>query len=365
MDLETPDRTPVMCQLSVGHMLLQLGVSPAELWFDAPIYLEVLRTLREIYDFDGILISLHGHDPEWKKAVERIEQRNGGEEWIFWKNGDTSIFPPDDLPIHRPLQPVHPPPIEELDPLTLELPVSYIPVSQGLRFHIDPDHPYDAIRDLLQQAGEEYSIHSEVTSPFDYLLDLLGHEEALMALITNREKCLSILDRLSEVVEKIAREQAELGVDAIKLSSPYTGSGFISPDFYHTFVLPFESRIVKAGLESGTHVYVHTCGTISDRLELMIESGASGIECLDPPPLGDVNLEDAIERIGERAFIKGNLDSVNLLLKGSVEEVELEVERTLEKATRAKGFILSTACSVAPGVPRENLEVLARVARRT
>lgn len=28
MDLQSPDKTPLMCQFSFGHMLLQLDVSP-------------------------------------------------------------------------------------------------------------------------------------------------------------------------------------------------------------------------------------------------------------------------------------------------------------------------------------------------
>jgi len=42
MDLEEPDRVPLMCQLSIGHMLLQTGFSPAEFWFSADLFAEGL-----------------------------------------------------------------------------------------------------------------------------------------------------------------------------------------------------------------------------------------------------------------------------------------------------------------------------------
>jgi len=363
MDLEMGDRVPVMCQLSIGHMLLQLDVSPAEFWFDAKVFVAGLLALREMYDFDGILVSLHGHNPEWKRDAVKIERLEEGGERVVWNNGDVTILPPNDLPVHRPASPAAPPAIGQLDPDAVASPLSYIPVSQGLHFPIDTDHPYNAIEDILEQAGESYSIHGEVTSPFDYLLDLLGHEQGLMALITHKERCLAILDRFAEGTAAVARRLAELGVDAVKISSPFAGMGFISPDFYRTFVLPFESHIVQAVRQQGIHAYLHTCGEISDRLELMVTSGASGIECLDPPPLGNVDLAEAVDRIGKSAFIKGNIDPVNLLLNGSVEDIEREVRRVLQTGRRAKGFILSTACSVAPGVPRENLKILARVAK--
>ena len=70
MDLGVPDRIPLMCQLSVGHMLQQIEVSSLDFWFDKEVFSAGLIKLRQIYDFDGILVSLHGHDPNWKKRIK-------------------------------------------------------------------------------------------------------------------------------------------------------------------------------------------------------------------------------------------------------------------------------------------------------
>ena len=148
------------------------------------------------------------------------------------------------------------------------------------------------------------------------------------------------------------------GVDAIKLSSPFAGAGFISPALYREYVLPCESQIAKAVRSLGVHIYTHTCGAISDRLELMLDAGVSGVECLDPAPLGDVELPDAKRRIGGRGFIKGNIDSVNTLLYGTREAILEDARRRIEIGKEGGGFILSTACSVAPHVEREKLLLL-------
>jgi uroporphyrinogen decarboxylase len=94
----------------------------------------------------------------------------------------------------------------------------------------------------------------------------------------------------------------------------------------------------------------------------MAEAGISGLECLDPPPLGRVELADAKRRVGKRLFIKGNLDPVNVLLRGDVERVRDAARRTLEAGMPGGGFILSTACAVAPRTPPENVAVLREVA---
>jgi hypothetical protein len=361
MNLEMPDRVPVMCQMSIGHMLLQTGLSPSEFWFSSGVFTEGLLRLREIYNFDGILISLHGHSLDWKKNVLKI-QREKESEVVYWKNGDRTVFPPNDLPMHFPLKERSLPSISEFDPESIPSEIDFIPVSQGLQFHLDPDHMYDIFDLTSEKAGSQYSIHGEVTSPFDYFLNLFGLRNGMLALVDEPAKSKEILQRYTEGILKIALGQIEHRVDAIKISSPYAGAGFISPEFYREFVLPYESQIAQAVRSRGVFVYIHTCGAINDRLEMMVEAGVSGIECLDPPPLGNVELAEAKKRVGGKIFIKGNIDPVNVLLHGTIQDIEKDARWRIEVGKPGGGFILSSACSVAPYTKKENLQVLARAA---
>jgi MtaA/CmuA family methyltransferase len=361
MDRVEQERVPVMCQMSIGHMLLQTGFSPSEFWFTAEVFAEGLLELRRIYDFDGILISLHGHCARWRKEAAKV-RREEKAEVLSWKNGNKTIFPFDDLPRHYLSKKTFPPYIKDFDPKSMPEDIDFIPVSQGLEFPIEQEHKYD-IFDLIQsRAGERFSIHGEVTSPFDYYLNLFGFENAIINLIEEPSKSKEILQRYTEGVRRIAVEQTKHGVDAVKISSPYAGAGFISPSLYREFVLPYEAQIARAVRASGFHVYTHTCGAINDRLEMMVEAGISGIECLDPPPLGNVLLDEAKKRIGQRVFIKGNIDPVNVLLLGSIDAVRKDAAAKIEVGRPGGGYILSTACSIAPYTKRENIQVLAQVA---
>jgi uroporphyrinogen-III decarboxylase len=170
-----------------------------------------------------------------------------------------------------------------------------------------------------------------------------------------------ILNHFTGLIKNLAAEMCDTGIDAIKISSPFAGAGFISPDNYREFVLPYEREIVNAIREKDVHVYIHTCGLIGDRLELMFETGMSGIECLDPPPIGNVKLEDAVNIISGKGFIKGNIDSVNTLLAENQDVILEDVKNRLEIGTKNPGFILSTACSIAPTVKKENIRLLREV----
>ena len=361
MRLGLPDRVPVMCQMSIGHMLLQTGLSPLEFWLSKDCFAEGLLRLRRQYDFDGILVSLHGHSPAWEKNIARIDHQEN-RDVVVWKDGGRTIFPFDDLP-QPDLEAMAPPPsISEFDPEDVPERLDFIPVSQGLEFAIDPDHQGDIFEVIQAEAGGSYSIHGEVTSPFDYFLNLFGFSEGFISLAEEPEKSKEILERFTDGIIKIALDQAERKVDAIKISSPYAGAGFISPRFYREFVLPFERRIARAVRARGIPIYTHTCGAINDRLEMMAEAGVSGIECLDPPPLGNVELREAKARVGREMFIKGNIDPVHTLLFGTPRKVREDVISRIEAGMPGGGFILSTACSIAPHTARERIEMLVPLA---
>jgi hypothetical protein len=361
MRLELPDRVPVMCQMSIGHMLLRTGLSPAEFWLSKECFAEGLLSLRKEYDFDGILVSLHGHSPAWEKNIARLDHEEN-RDVVIWKDGGRTIFPFDDLP-QPDLESMAPPPsISGFDPKDVPERLDFIPVSQGLEFAIDQDHKLDIFDVIQAWAGESYSIHGEVTSPLDYFLNLFGFSGGLLALAEEPAKAKEILERFTEGILKIALEQAARKVDAIKISSPYAGAGFISPRFYREFVLPYERRIARAVRDRGIPVYTHTCGAINDRLEMIAEAGISGIECLDPPPLGNVELKEAKARVGRKIFIKGNIDPVHTLLFGTPEKVRQDVRSRIEAGRPGGGFILSTACSIAPHTAKEHIQCLVPLA---
>ena len=186
-----------------------------------------------------------------------------------------------------------------------------------------------------------------------------------MALLDRPEDSLRLLDKTSQWSVALAVAQVRRGAHAIKVSSPFAGGGFLSPPMYEEFIIPFERRIAQAVKAEGGFVYTHTCGAIGDRLELLVQAEISGIECLDPPPLGNVDLDEAVEKLKGKIFIKGNVDPVNTLLRGKPEKIRADVTEILETAGHEMdGFILSSACSIAPPVNPENIKLMVDLCRK-
>ena len=73
-------------------------------------------------------------------------------------------------------------------------------------------------------------------------------------------------------------------------------------------------------------------------------------------------IED-LERLKDEIFIKGNVDPVNTLLRGDAEKIRKDVSSVLEAAREMTGFVLSSACSIAPPAPPDNLKLMVELCR--
>ena len=376
MSMRKPDRVPVMCQLALGHYFLNTGFAPHEIWFDSQVFAAALVALQRRYRFDGILVNLPGRPHDLLAQVASIERGPDGER-LTWQNGETTVCPWDDNPYHLGAggEPAPRPDFGAIDPDHLDAlddftgytwGVYHVPWLDGRSEHgpLREIPPYflralDHVRGL---AGNDVAIHGEVFSPFTHFLELFGYEAALLALLADPAKALALLDRLTGASVAWATAQARHGVDAVLISSAFAGAPFLSRSMYERFVIPFERRVTEAVKAAGVPVYTHTCGRIGDRLDLMLETGTQGIDTLDPPPLGDTDLAAAKARIGDRVFLKGNMDSVVLLAARTRDEVIAHATGRIRAGMPGGGYILSTACSVAPRVEAWKLELLTPLA---
>jgi hypothetical protein len=373
-----PDRTPFMCQLALGHYMLHSGLDPIEIWHDSETFAQALLTLQQRYLMDGILVNLPGRDPQWRKEVSSIEDDPGGEgaRRIRWRGGRFTVAPGDDNPhVYVDEDQRWHPSFEEIEPEELYYVEPHAPagithpftwgsggepaVPGSVAFF--PPWQDSTLRKLRELVGDVISIHAEIFSPLSQLVELLDVTEGLMALALDPAKVRDILARLTEGAVTLGCLYAEAGCDALLISSAYAGGGLISREQYATFEQGGVRGVVR-GVKSRhpkLPIYLHTCGAIGDRLDLMVETGVDGIDTFDPPPLGTVDLAEAVRILDRHCFIKGNVDPVNVVLKGTPEDCRAAATRCLEVAGAGGAYILSTACSVPPHAPPENILALA------
>jgi hypothetical protein len=373
---QLPDRVPVMCQLALGHFFLHSGLQPHEIWFTSDGFAEAAVALQRRYRFDGVLLNLPGRPDNLLDDVARIDDNADGQR-LTWSNGDVTFFPWDDNPIFIPADSgkpqradfaaTDPDDLGGIDDLASYVWNTYHVARLAGKAQPGPltDVPayfFNTIDRVKAIVGDEVSVHGEVFSPFTHFMELFGYEYALMNLIMDPDKAHAMLDRLTAGSVTWARAQAQHGVDAVLISSAFAGAPFASRAIYRDFVIPYERRVTEAVKAEGVAVYTHSCGSIGDRLDLMVETGTMGIDTLDPPPLGDGDLAAAKANFGDKLFIKGNMNAVELLGYERPEEVIAHARRCIEIGKPGGGYILSTSCSVSPKMQPWKLELLTPLA---
>jgi len=65
-----------------------------------------------------------------------------------------------------------------------------------------------------------------------------------------------------------------------------------------------------------------------------------------------------------KVFIKGNVDPVHTLLNGDLATIREDVQWRIGVGKPGGGYILSSACSIAPHTPPEHIEQLALLAEQ-
>jgi len=327
MELGTPDKVPYWCLLSLEHIITH-GMKDEKQPTTIEELVEAEIKLTKEYNFDGGLIYLPG-DRE-NANIESFITRSVSGAPVGESTNDFETADP-----------------EKWD---LEIP----------EYGEEDFYSSHYARNLL---GKDYHIGGWAACGFSRAIQWFPSlEEGMMALLLDPLKFKSLVKYFDNISIAWAKAQIEIGkLESIQISSPYAGSAFISKESYDDLVLPSVSRLAEEIKKSNGYSYIHTCGSINDRIEILADSGTNGIECMDPPPLGDITLDAAKSRVGERIFLKGNLDSVNILLQASDDEVEEVVKNTIQAGKNNGGYILSSACSISRDVNPERIKSISKM----
>jgi uroporphyrinogen decarboxylase len=135
----------------------------------------------------------------------------------------------------------------------------------------------------------------------------------------------------------------------------------ISPDAFREFVFPYFRKFTEQGHAHGYQVILHSCGSIYDVIPDLI---GLGVEALHPLQARATNME--AERLGAEfggavAFI-GGIDTQDLLVNGSPQEIETDVRR-VASALGPHVVISPSHEALLPNVPPANVLAMSQAAR--
>ena len=151
------------------------------------------------------------------------------------------------------------------------------------------------------------------------------------------------------------------GVDAICVRGNAAG-GFVGNNCFHEYIMPYEREYLKYVQRNGVPAIYHNCGKIMELLPSYLELGSMNIEPWSSSPLGNADLDKLHEVLTNEFSVTSGVDQVNILQKGTVEQVHEATLKAIEKGKKFPAFIMQNVDFLEFGTPLENVEEYAKTA---
>jgi uroporphyrinogen decarboxylase len=184
----------------------------------------------------------------------------------------------------------------------------------------------------------------------DWFADIAGDRKLIEFLFdavldVNLSICRVILQEVGNEVDVLLASD-DLGFQDELMISPRAYRELIKPRHRKYFQLMHEMSPAK--------VLFHTCGSVADIIEDLIEIG---VDAIHPVQVSAAGMEPRKlkDKYGDRLAFWGGVDTQHVLPRGNIDEVKAEVERRIEELGDNGGYILCAVHNIQPDVPLDNV----------
>jgi len=205
---------------------------------------------------------------------------------------------------------------------------------------------------LRRKAGNEYPVIGWVEGCIAEAADLRGINELMMDLAEDEDYLEEFLSIIHEQQKRFALAQLKAGADFIGVGN--AAASLIGPDLYQQYGLPWDKAIVEYVHENGGRVKLHICGNTGPLLELLNEVAP---DILDIDWMVDFRQAAEIFK-GTKTAVSGNMDPVEVMMRGTPKMVEKAVQNCIEAGTGTT--LIAAGCEIPAATPEENLLVMDR-----
>lgn len=154
------------------------------------------------------------------------------------------------------------------------------------------------------------------------------------------------------------------GLDVLVIEDDIADKNFplIAPDQFLEFVNRYNRRIVKVAHAKGLKVVRHSDGNLWPLMDILLDTGYDGLNPLEPQ--AGMDLARVKEYCGDRLCLLGNIDCIDLLPNGTVQQVDAAVLKAIGDGAQGGGLIICSSNSLHPGVNPDNCIAMFEATRK-
>ena len=219
----------------------------------------------------------------------------------------------------------------------------------------DPDQiDISAIELVVQNLPHGMKVIGQTSGVLENVMWLMGYEPLSYALYDAPRLVSDMFERVGTLLVAAHRKMAEVkGVGALCLGDDmgFKTSTMIAPELLRQYVFPWQKKIVEVAHDHNLPLILHSCGNLNAIMDDLID--LVGIDAKHSYEDAILPITEAKRRWGDRIAVLGGVD-VDLLTKGSEEQVRARVREIVRVCAPGGGFALGTGNSVANYIPVKN-----------
>ena len=209
----------------------------------------------------------------------------------------------------------------------------------------------DALSILRRHVGGKAAVVGKVMGPWTMSYHMAGTQNFLLAVgMGETAKVTKMLRQLMPVTIAFINAQFAAGADIVVLADHATRN-LVGPHHYEQLLLPIHQEITA---QAGGPLILHVCGNCSDRLELFARTGVDAYHFE-----WAIDSREAVQRVGDRISLVGNVNNARTLLQGTPEDVYQQARYAIEAGVN----IIGPECAIPLSTPLENLKAIVAAAR--
>lgn len=210
------------------------------------------------------------------------------------------------------------------------------------RYAMDPSE----ILAMEERIGDAGIVMLNIGDPVCQVASLFDLGTWTILAMTSPASIRQALDRCHRHTLAILRQSArELPGRLWRIYGPeYAAEPYLPPRLFHEYVTGYVTEMVTAIQDYGGFARVHSHGRLKNILGEIAATGCTGLDPIEPPGQGDVELRDVRERHGDQMTLFGNLEIADIE-NMPTERFERKIATALEQGPGGRGFVLMpSAC---------------------
>lgn len=247
------------------------------------------------------------------------------------------------------------------EPAHLERPPLAEPLFDGYAFpradlFVEPirRHKEAAVR-AYEADNELYRIINMGWGIFEHSWRVRGFENALADMLLEPDFYKELTEKITALYLDMLRECADVPADAYLFGDDWGEQRgvIMGAETWRRFIKPCWEKIYREVHRQGKVAIQHSCGSIAEIYDDLIEIGMDCHESVQPEAAGMA--PDRLKRdFGSRLSFWGCLGTQGLLQNGTPEEIRREIFHLRDLFREDGGYVLAPAKPLSDGMPLEN-----------